>query len=161
MTARGGRAPESDKLSELPPLRPSTSRRVFGLGGQVGGGDTDGDMSDHGHRQMEPTPAWIVLLFKRGHGLDAFRNRFLLDLHRDHVERALPGGPEAREQLRSAALTAINSEDRDTIIQGLAFLLVVGRSPDLDAVSSLVGNADEAVQKAAKTCRFELERKAK
>jgi len=99
---------------------------------------------------------WIELLFKRGHGLDAFRDRFLLDCHRQRVEEDMEQEGGRREELRRAALTAIESDDPATIVQGLSFLLVAGSESDTSVVEPLTRSTNEAIQKAAKTCLFEL-----
>lgn len=105
---------------------------------------------------MKHEQTWIQMLFQRGHGLDAFRNRFTLDFHRQLVQEQIAEAPDRMAQLRAAALDALNSGESDITIQGLAFLLVAGTSEDLPAAASFTASIDERIQKAAKTCHFEL-----
>jgi hypothetical protein len=105
---------------------------------------------------MLDRPAWIVLLFKRGHGLNAFRNRFALDLHREAVEEYMAQADGRRDELRHAAVAAIESDDPPTVVQALSFLLVAGSDSDVSFVKPLTRSTNDAVQKAAKTCLFEL-----
>lgn len=105
---------------------------------------------------MVEAPAWVEILFKRGHGLDAFRNRFALDFHRQLVEECMGQETGRQEALRCAALAAIESNHPARVVQGLSFLLVAGSESDLSMVQPLTRSTNEAVQKAAKTCLFEL-----
>ena len=61
-----------------------------------------------------------------------------------------------QEELRCAALAAIESDDLATVVQALSLLLVVGSDSDVSVVEPLTRSTNEAVQKAAKTCLFEL-----
>lgn len=61
-----------------------------------------------------------------------------------------------RVELRTAALDALDSQEPDIIIQGLAFLLVAGSPEDLPRVAPFTTSSDERTQKAARTCHFEL-----
>ena len=110
---------------------------------------------------MNEQPAWIQMLFKRGHGLDAFDTRFLMRLHRELVEERLGEGPGRRDQLRSSALEQLQGDDPRTIVQSLAFLMVVGTPSDLPKVEPFLNHPHELVRKAASTCRFELRRIAR
>lgn len=101
---------------------------------------------------MKQRQPWIQMLFQRGHGLGAFRNRFMLDLNRQLVEEQVGQEPERRAELRAAALDALDAQEPDTIIQGLAFLLVAGLPEDLPRIASFTASPDECIQKAAKTC---------
>jgi hypothetical protein len=101
-------------------------------------------------------PAWIELLIKRGHGLDAFRNRFALDLHPETVEEYMAQADGRRDELRHAAVAAIESDDPAPVVQALSFLLVAGTDSDASFVEPLTRATNDAVQKAAKTCLFEL-----
>ncbi len=105
---------------------------------------------------MVNKPIWVEILFKRGAGLNAFRNRFLLDFHRQSIEECIAMENGRPEELRRAAVVAIESDDPATVVQGLSFLLVAGRQPDMQIVEPLTRSANAAVQKAAKTCLFEL-----
>ena len=105
-------------------------------------------------------PAWVQLLFNRGHGLDAFRNRFVLDIHRLIVEECIAPESGRQEVLRRAAAAALETADPARVVQGLSFLLVVGTESDGAIVEPLTQSTNDAVQKAAKTCLFELMRSA-
>ena len=97
-------------------------------------------------------------MFKRGHGIDAFRNRFALDFHREMIEECVAQEDGRQEELRSAAVAAVESNDPATVVQRLAFLLVAGNKADVPFVEPLTHTRNESVQKAAKTCLFELTR---
>ena len=107
---------------------------------------------------MQEREAWVDLLFKRGHGRNAFKTRFLYGLHREFVEEEIAQEPGRGDKLRAAALAALQSDDPKTVLQGLSFLLIVGRPSDRSVVEPLIQSRHEAVQKAAKTCQFELKR---
>lgn len=110
---------------------------------------------------MDEIPTWIQLLFIRGHGLNAFLNRFQLDFHRRHIGELLSEDPQRSEELRSAAIEALKSDDPKTLIQALSFLLLVGEPTDLDSIEPLLGSENPRVQKAAKMCLFELQQNSK
>ena len=61
-----------------------------------------------------------------------------------------------QEELRCAAVSAVESDDPTTVVQGLSFLLVAGSDADALVVEPLTRSTNDAVQKAAKTCLFEL-----
>ncbi|MHC4716322.1 MAG: hypothetical protein ACYS5V_05080 [Planctomycetota bacterium] len=101
------------------------------------------------------------MMFKRGDGMSAFSTRFLHQLHRDFVQDAVGGDPDRSEQLRAASLEAIQSDGNRMIIDGLAFLLVVGTPADVAVVEPFAEHQNEEVRKAAKTCCFELRHQAR
>jgi len=110
---------------------------------------------------MKQKQPWIQMLFQRGHGQCAFRNRFQLDFHREMLRGQIAQEPGRSAELRAAALDALDSQDQDIIIQGLAFLLVAGRGEDLPRIAPFTASPYECIQKAAKTCQFELMRRSK
>jgi hypothetical protein len=110
---------------------------------------------------MKEIPAWIKMLFIRGHGLNAFLNRFQLDLHRHFIEELLSEDSQRPKELQSTAKEALKSEDPRTLIQAMSFLLIVGEPADLAAIEPLVESKNASVQNAAKMCRFELQQTAK
>ena len=101
-------------------------------------------------------PAWVELLFKRFRGFDYFRNRFTLDSRREHIEELLAQEDGRKESLHSAAVAALDSDDPATVVPALFFLFVVGCESDVALVEPLTNSADEYVEKAARTCLFEL-----
>jgi len=105
---------------------------------------------------MDEMASWILMLFERGHGLSAFDTRFLYDLHKEMVEENIENNPDRREELRRAALEAIQSDDSRRQVQGFSFLLVAGEVQDILVVEPYTSSSDENIQKAAKTCLFEL-----
>jgi len=72
------------------------------------------------------------------------------------VEDNIENDPKRREQLRLAALEAIKGKNNRLQVQGFSFLLVAGEPQDQLAVEPFTRSSDEDVQKAAKTCLFEL-----
>ena len=110
---------------------------------------------------MREEPAWIESLFKRGIGLSAFGSPLRQDWIRELVEENVEGEARRRDQLRSAALEALQGSCPDTIVQSLAFLMVVGTPSDLPKVESFLDHQNELVRRAASTCQFELRRIAR
>ncbi len=60
------------------------------------------------------------------------------------------------DTLRAAALARLSDDDPRTVERAISCLFVVGRLPDISAVEPLVSHSDLGVQKAAKTCVFEI-----
>ena len=60
------------------------------------------------------------------------------------------------DALRSAALARLSDSDPRSVERGLSCLFVVGTSDDVPAVERLTAHSDVDVQKAARTCLFEL-----
>jgi len=102
------------------------------------------------------SPAWIEMLYKRGHGLNAFSTQFLFNCHKDDIHEEISIAEGRSEQLRQASLARLDSEEIRPIIQSLSFLLVVGKPEDLETIEPFVNHSDIRVQRAAKTCCFEL-----
>lgn len=112
----------------------------------------DHSISDAAKPLMEE-PAWVTLLFDRGHGHSSTRGpndlAFLRELVHDHVA----GDEQKRCELRSASLERLDDDDPR---QALGFLSIVGLPSDLSNVEPFLNSPHESVRNAAKVCRFEL-----
>ena len=61
--------------------------------------------------------------------------------------------------VRSAARAKLGDDDASMVERALTCLFVTGTSADVAAVELLAAHPDEAVQKAARTCLFEIRRR--
>lgn len=107
---------------------------------------------------MTDHPAWVQLLLKRESAGHWMASAFLSDLSRENVLELADQQPDGRETLRQAALTELTSESPEQVAVAILFLSVVGRHEDLAAVSTFLRHSSATVERAAKVCRFALQR---
>ena len=104
-------------------------------------------------------PGWIMALFRSGFSIGNFETSyaaFRLRTVKDLIEDRIPQEPGSREALRQAALEELDNPNHLIVERALFFLLVVGHAIDAKAVKPLKHSPNEVIQKAAKTCLFEL-----
>jgi hypothetical protein len=64
-------------------------------------------------------------------------------------------------ELRAVALDRLSEADPEIVAFSLVLLGAVGRPEDLPVVDSTAAHPSELVRKAARACRFQLERAAR
>lgn len=84
---------------------------------------------------------------------------FRQDLLRKWVSEVAEAHENGWELLREGAVAQLCDEDADAVDRALAVLFVVGNAVDAAAVEPLLSRRDERVQKAARTCLFEIRRR--
>ena len=85
---------------------------------------------------------------------------FRQGLLRKSVLEAVEAVENGREALRALAHGVLAGDDPEMIDRALGWLFVLGAAADAPAVEPHTRGSDEAVRKAAKTCLFELRRRA-
>jgi hypothetical protein len=85
---------------------------------------------------------------------------FRQDLLREWVGEVADAHENGWELLRQGAVAQLASEDARMIDRALAVLFVVGNAGDAPAVEPLLSHPDARVRKAARTCLFEIRRRA-
>jgi hypothetical protein len=108
-------------------------------------------------------PVGIDRLFKSGLALGCFESRhapYRQDGMKRHVEEYLASVADGAEKLRAVALQALNDADLRIVERALAYLFEVGQATDVEVVQPLAAHRDETIQKAARTCLFQLRRRS-
>lgn len=112
---------------------------------------------------MVERPGWIEALFQSNIGAGCFETRyarFRQDLLRKTLEDHIPSEPGSTDELRRAALDELGGHDSARVERALAYLMVVGRARDANAVEPLRRSQDDLVRNGAKTCFFKLRRRS-
>lgn len=105
---------------------------------------------------MPETPAWISLLFKRSKACHALHTGFLLELTNRDTRELVDAYPDGNRLLRQVSLERLNSSNPHTLALSLIFLGVVGSLEDVSHAESFLDHSSDLVQRAAKTCCYEL-----
>ncbi|MFZ1936605.1 MAG: hypothetical protein WCB27_07100 [Thermoguttaceae bacterium] len=108
---------------------------------------------------MNDRPGWIQLLYDRHTAEPALRTACLLHLSQGFIAGEADAQPAGREQLRKAALDEVESDDPQFVGFSLICLGVVGEPEDLPVVTGFTDHPSDLIQRAARTCLFELEQK--
>ena len=106
-------------------------------------------------------PAWMTPVLARL-GFSCAENGFVqarVSAMRDHVEAVADSVQNGRAELRAAALRQLTDERPEMVDRAVSCLFVLGTADDLGAIRPLIDHGDVRVQKAARTCVFELERR--
>ena len=106
-------------------------------------------------------PAGIQLLLRRG-SFSCSEAEFV-QFRQEHLRKRVTEVAEAhengRELLREAAAMQLGSGDIDMIDHALAVMFVVGVASDAAVIQPLLSHPADRVQKAARTCLFEIRRR--
>lgn len=108
-------------------------------------------------------PAWIEWLFQSGIGLGNFDPPYALfrqGMDKEQVLSMVESEAEGTRQLRETCLNELRSEDPARVERSLFYLMLVGHPQDRPAVEKLLSHPSETIKKGAKTCRFELRKRA-
>jgi hypothetical protein len=84
---------------------------------------------------------------------------FRQDLLRKWVGEVADAHENGWALLREGAVAQLADEDAEMVDRALAVLFVVGCASEAAAVESLLSHRDERVQKAVRTCLFEIRRR--
>ena len=84
---------------------------------------------------------------------------FRQDVLRKWVGEVAEAHENGWELLREGAVAQLGDQDADAIDRALAVLFVVGNANDSSAVEPLLSHPSERIQKAARTCLFEIRRR--
>jgi hypothetical protein len=110
---------------------------------------------------MNDLPGWIQFLYKRGSAGHALHTGLLLDLTNESIAEEADAHPGGRQQLREVALSELESGDLQNVALSLVYLSVVGQAEDLNAVERFANHGSDLVQRAARTCQYQLHRVVK
>jgi hypothetical protein len=86
---------------------------------------------------------------------------FLIHWSKRHLEEITAGNPGFPRQLRKAALKAIETDEPFLLRRALIALAFVGLKSDAAQVEYLTRHPNADVAKDARTCLFELNRRAR
>ena len=106
-------------------------------------------------------PTGIQRLLSRGHyscsesGYVHFRQ----DQLRRYVGEVVDAHEDGARLLREGAREQLSDEDPQMVDHALACLFVVGNADDVSAIEQLLSHPLESIQKAARTCLFEVRRR--
>ena len=78
---------------------------------------------------------------------------------RSHVLAVADSMENGRELLKTAALERLTGQSPEMIDRAISCIFVLGTADDLDSIRPLLNHEDSRVQKVARVCVFELERK--
>src|SRR5260221_11812942 len=84
---------------------------------------------------------------------------FRQDILRKWVGEVADAHENGWKLFRQGAVAQLADEDADMVERALAVLFVAGNASDAAAVEPLLSHRDERIQKAAKTCLFEIRRR--